>query len=443
MAAKAKRRVADSGVPLSYTRRAPVATYYPRLQRNKTVKRPSVEKPSLTTNPVKFHRRIWSVRTITATGASDYFSKVDLWQDSGISASRTFQRNKDWKQLVAKGQSATYPYSRTGGFVKPIQYNGISYGGGQTSLSDGSVIGSVSTGGILNNADLVNTATARIKSRLNGHIGHAQLAAPLAESREIHRLVRQINGLGLDAVKAMLALRKTRGKSAFKFAGDVWLGFNFGAKPLIKDIESAANAILDYTTREDKSVRVSGTASRDWASSLLSNIGQIAEGILMDVYSSYTHKQSVRIVAGVDLKLRSAASYSVTDHLGLEFSALPSTLWELTPYSWMVDYFITVGPWLEDMFYTLPGVAKYVSQSAKYQNEQVMAPKLNYSSTYRSRIVMTPGSAKYYTFARTVLSALPYRQIQIKSLDQVATDSLSKLLNLASVLASHAGPRLR
>jgi len=359
--------------------------------------------------------------------------------------SRSGTKLPGWRQVVAKGGNATNPYSRKIVTHRPTSYKCYSYGSVYQSRGYG-----VMYGGLHNlqpdTTALSDQALGRLKNRLNGNIGKAQLAAPLAESREIHRLVRQINGIGLSTLKAALAIKKTRGKSAFKQFGDIWLGFGFGVNPLIKDVASAANAILDYTTREDHSVVVRGTATREYTSST-TTIGadDIAWAMKMGHYNSHFHTQGIRIVAGIDLKLRTAASYSVPDHLGLEVGQIPSVLWELTPFSWVVDYFATVGPWLDDMFFTLPGVTKYVSVSSKYQCDSTSRPYpiFNDPVVYRGWLSGSDAVSRYVIFGRASLSALPSRALRIKSVDEIANNGVSKLLNLASVFAQkHGGPRL-
>jgi hypothetical protein len=289
---------------------------------------------------------------------------------------------------------------------------------------------------------LKDVALGRLKNRLNGYIGNAQLAAPLAEAREVHRLVRQINGLALSTVQAALAIKKTKGKSALKQFGNVWLGYGFGVNPMLSDLEKAALAVLDYQTRQDNRIRVSGTASRDYHSSIRNNPsgGAIAFGTDVWVTTSSNHVQSVRYVAGVDLKIRSAASYSVGDHLGLKVSAIPSALWELTPYSWAVDYFTTVSPWLDDVFWTLSGDTVYVSLTEKYQVEAIMMtePVLN-SPGFNWQGSFSTGRFRYSSIARTPLSSLPTRSLRVKSEDEIAKYGLTKVINLASVLAGRLG----
>lgn len=414
----------------------PVLPYTPRSERFRWDTKGS----SVSSKPIQAYRSI-HYRNVASTGTIQVFSDAAMASISGQVALKTFNSNKEWKRLIAKGLNATFPYARTGGFVKPVQYYGATDSVGVTPSWHCECWGQYSGPALVNQRDnsaLKEAALGRLKHKLNGYVGKAQLAAPLAESREIHRLVKQINGFGMDAVKAMLLLKRTRGKSALKFASQIWLGFGFGINPLLKDIESAANSILDYQTRQDRGVRVSGSANEDYFSTgSASPPSSIAPGVTSQINGSAHHRQGVRYVAGVDLTIRSDASYSVTDHLGLGITSMPSAIWELVPFSWVVDYFTTVGPWLDDVFYTLPGVCKYVSLSEKYQNEVRWDLQVFPNVNYKIAITGRQGGFRYFSFQRSSLTTLPTRQLRVKSLDEVAQHSLVKLLNLSSVLAGH------
>lgn len=414
---------------------------YPILPREKRVKRVREERPTQVVSAVKYDKRMFSARTTILTGLTS------TWTDStasitAVNISRTFQKNKDWRQEVARGADATYPYNRSVAAVKPLRYTATTRGSGYISQSYGTV-GGQATVNPLPDTDLQEIASGRLKNRLSGYIGNASVMAPLAEAREIGRLVRQINGLGLSVVKSALAIRKTKGRSALAQFGDIWLGFGFGINPMLKDIEKAANAITDYQLRDDNTVRVSGTASRDYFASAANSPGAIAFGSTLWVNTTNRQTQSVRIVAGIKLKLKSSASYSVYDHLGLKISEIPSTLWELTPYSWAVDYFTTVSPWIDDVFYTLPGVATYVSMTRKYQNEASWTlNRFADQAGFKTSANITNGGFRYASITRSKLSLLPTRSLRFKSTDEIAKYGLTKFLNLASVLAGRHGPKL-
>lgn len=421
--------------------------FYPILTRVKLGKtKRNLENSPNSTKPVLTSRLVHADRLIKST--RQYFPDyISASQDQVVQGyeEKAGIKNPGWKQTVAKGGDATSVYSRIRLTYKPITYACRFEDSGNLSLGYGQDDGG------LNLVEkpwqpLIDQATASLKHKLDGNIGKAQLAAPIAESREIHRMVRQINTLGIDTLKALLAIKKTRGLSAFKQFGNIWLGFGFGVNPLLQDIASAANSILDYTTREDRHVRLTGTASLDHITTIrvLGNFANAAYGSgALGIISSFYHTQGVRIVAGIDLKLRSAASYSVLDHLGLKVEQLPSVLWELTPFSWAVDYFTTIGPWLDDMFYTLPGTTKYISLSRKYHNEGQMQPYARPNAGFTGQVWKTGGGTSLYTsFAREKLTALPSRSVRIKSFDEVAQHSLNKFLNLSSVLAQKWGPKL-
>lgn len=417
--------------------------FYPILPRVKRTKTSVTEgKLSIVNSAIMYRHARISERRLISDGSKSIWLNEDAMFTSGANNIRTFHKNPGWRQLIAKGGDATDPYSRSVGTLKTVQYGGTTTGFGYISQSRGSISGTLLVNS-MDTTDLRDAAVGRLKHKLNGYIGNAQIAPPLAESREIHRLVRQINDLGMSTLRSALAIKKTRGKSALKQFGDIWLGFGFGLNPMLKDIQSAAEAVIKYTIRQDHRVRVVGTAKREYHSAINPTVGEnIAYGTDLAVASSAHHTQGVRIVAGIDLTVRSAASYSVADHLGLKISEIPATLWELTPYSWAIDYFTTVSPWLDDMFFTLPGVTKYVSQTTKYQLETTFSTRVIDSPGFKFAGSVSPGVFKYVSIVRASLATLPSRQLRVKSLDEIAMHSTTKLLNLASVLAGRASPNL-
>lgn len=408
--------------------------YYPIIPRV-TRKRVRRDDTFLHLNqPYVYAQVQYALRTYIPTGVKNVTYDNFRWTTVGWNESRTFQRNKDWKQIVAKKQNATYPYSRTGGEAAPVIYRGTCYSATARTECFGAQIGSV----LVEAADqawLKDVALARLKNRLNGDIGQANLLAPLAESREIHGLVRQINSLAMDTLKQLLLIKRTHGKSVLKHAGQVWLGFGFGVSPLIGDLSKAAESIHKYFGRSDHTTRVHGTASTDWHSSSTNGNYDAGEGVQYFITNKAEHQLSYRYSGGVNLKLRSDGNYGIFDHLGLEVSQLPATLWELTPFSWVVDYAATVGPWLDDMFYSLPGSLTYLSLNTRYQNRVVFEGQPTKSTAKNWQGTFRNGYSNYFSFSRVSLTTLPHRQLRVKTVDEIGKYGLTKLLNLGSVLA--------
>ena len=419
----------------------PVKNYPDLGPRPKSPRRPKKSKPKRPSNAsvrCYYTNGYHSTRyTTSGTFIVDTIGQVF----SGHSNSRTFTSNPNWKQQVAKGQNATYPYTRVGITIRPITWRGTSYSNNFGNPESNDNWGYALGGTQIQDSDDAATkdaALARFKNRLSGNIGNASLLPPLAESREIHGLVRQLNGFGEDVFKALISIKRTRGKSVLKLVGKVWLFFNFGTNPLIDDIAKAAQSIRDYQERSDHSTRISGTANRLWGSQSQSDIGLITStGISLTAIAEARHKLSYRYVGSVSLTVKSNSSYSVADHLGLKWSQLPSALWELTPFSWVVDYFATVGPWLDDVFFTLPGSLKYLCLCRRYENKTVHTHRQRYGGTTSSNLLFKPGQSEYFSFTRSSLATLPTRALRVKSFDEIGKHGLSKLMNLASVLAGH------
>jgi len=358
---------------------------------------------------------------------------------------RAGTKNPGWRVTIAKGGDATSNYSRETFKLKPMKYRITSEN--STSLSNGY---GTAFGGILvsekDKVALEDVAIGRLRNRLSSKVGNAQLGPPLAESREIHRLVRQVNGLGMKTFRALLAAKATKGKSLASQFGDIWLGYGFGVNPLLKDIQQAADSVLHYVTRQNFRTVITGTHSRDYASSAnlaISSSDAISAHVNLGWFLSATHWQGVRYRAGVDIKVRAGSNYSVADHLGLKVEALPSILWELVPYSWAVDYFTTVGSWLEDSFYTMPATVAYLSKSYKYESNTSGSPIALKIPGANATLSASNSFGRFTRFTREKLAPdLPTRSLRIKSVDEIASHGLNKLLNLGSILAQKHGPKL-
>ena len=135
--------------------------------------------------------------------------------------------------------------------------------------------------------------------------------------------------------------------------------------------------------------------------------------------------------------LRSSADYSAVDHFKIGLPALIPTFWELVPYSWIVDYFTTVGDFLEDTFIATPANSVYLLENRKYRASGLNYMQHTVSGGYEI-LSERKGTANwsYYEFERKVLSTLPHRILRLKTIDEVGKHSLTKLLNLTSLFGA-------
>jgi len=192
------------------------------------------------------------------------------------------------------------------------------------------------------------------------------LAAFLGELRE-----------GLPSIPGKSTLRKPSSKSS----AEEYLNSKFGVVPLKSDLQQLAKGIIDFHKRVDQFRRDSGRNVRRRRQLSDSRLGTVVHapgpasgfiGIqrenLVDIFSSRFYLSSGKIDV-FDIVERStwfsgAYTYHVSEAhdflgkleryeqlanhaLGLEFDL--DTAWELTPWSWLVDWFSDAGTFIKNL----------------------------------------------------------------------------------------------
>lgn len=155
-----------------------------------------------------------------------------------------------------------------------------------------------------------------------------------------------------NLVQKMVKYRKRHlGKtirSATKASSQAWLEYRYGWRPLISD---ANQIIRDANTFREKMER----------SRLVARSGREASGSRSTSYVG-TPLPALSALGNVDvecrtvLKVGAGVIYDRCDRnsfqrlneiLGTRTMDIPATLWEVIPYSFVVDWFVNVGDWLQ------------------------------------------------------------------------------------------------
>lgn len=359
----------------------------------------------------------------------------------------TRSENPDWRSQVAKSQDASTYYYRDGWSWKaPLsrcKVRGVHLGGAWTTSAYGKnqFLGSIPS----NLQDIEDTAVrdialAALKRRLNEQQGNASLLAPTAELKELRQLIglaTNVTGKFLEVCR--LSLLK-RGMRLSKAVSGAYLAWVFGLRPLIGDINGALDAIESYLTRYDRSVRLKGAFWRDWVSSVKDRGTTGTYGATVSLDTEIQYKLSYRYVGSFDLLVNSANDYGIAEHLGFTKSDVVPALWELLPFSWVFDYFTTMGSFLEDVFSSSPGTLKYLVLDKKLE---VVGRVRQYYTKWSdgggsvwdmTENVPSDGWWKYFQFVRTPQSSIPHRALRFHTLDAVGSRAVDKLLNLTAVL---------
>jgi len=171
----------------------------------------------------------------------------------------------------------------------------------------------------------------------------------LGELAETLHMIRNPAKALHDGLFAYLkALRKGRnkaGKTTRKrnaFVANTWLEYSFGWAPLFNDVRDAAHALVNSKNRHDRShLVVSGygeTKSDEVKQSHTTSNGPLRISWVDHLLTS----TSVRY-KGAIVNRRQTTYENELENWGFAPSNFLPTIWELIPYSFLVDYFTNVG----------------------------------------------------------------------------------------------------
>lgn len=129
---------------------------------------------------------------------------------------------------------------------------------------------------------------------------------------------------------------------------NAWLEYRYGWKPLIMDLELIMNSIVGLHQQLKRRVVVRGSAREPdviqdypYSTKLAGNFSRwTASGVV-------TRSEKIRAHAGVIIDIEPMSTLDmVMKVFGFRGRDLPTTLWALTPLSFVVDWFSNVEKWL-------------------------------------------------------------------------------------------------
>jgi hypothetical protein len=219
---------------------------------------------------------------------------------------------------------------------------------------------------------------------------------------------------------------------------DTWLEYQFGWQPLVSDIGNAVLAGLRLSRRLTPRKRVNAYESVT-TSTTPTTFSRAFGGTTVDweYFTSSVHK--VQFYGAVKIEVDQPA-LGVTQEWGLRTSDWAPALWEIIPYSFLIDYFSNVGDVVEVLSFPKSDIA-WVSRT--FRNST------NLDGT-RSRVRNTgavwPGSGAYkvieytpstYHWERTWIDRTPYSRSLTPSLTLEIPGSrdFKKYLNIGALAA--------
>lgn len=342
------------------------------------------------------------------------YSLPIIYKYAGWASSSSIQQGKTYGSSVARygfnagkygDHSKPYSASLTGNTMKPqlCMVNWYNSGSSYCCKGNGYYITNLGYNtpetNIASDTSASNKALARFHSRLGSMIDAGVSIGELKETTEMvkhysNRLLGFHNKQIGKIIKtkyfkgtypSRVTIKQFKSQDAKQFVQELsghYLAYNFGVKPLINDVSSAAQALSNVLNKFDEP-KLIGVASFNGGNTYDYGVSEIP----MERNVGFTH----RVVCDSIWKgvYKYGATYrsdlygsrsSALKNLGLNENRILPTIYELVPYSWLVDYFTNFGDILEAWsapYYTIKD-----GWTVKFSV---------YAKTYRSTSVVTGG----------------------------------------------------
>lgn len=364
--------------------------------------------------------------------------------------------NPNWDVMIAKNQDATTPYTTYKRWFKACRHNIDIYN--TMYPDDGARFDFDFTGPWtyitrVDDTALEDAAIASFKKKVAGCNKEFNALVPTAELSELRSSIKWLADSCLTVTRGLVELHagvkhlvhartkpaKRRLHDASRRASDMWLGWGFGVAPTISDIQSILVSIDGFLERSPNDIRLRTTRTKRFTRSFEYPQQCRIWDSVVDVRVDDDVELKVTIVGALNPLMRFSNDYSLSDQLGFSFKNLPSVAWELTPYSWIVDYFTTAGDYFSDVFEAPPGNLVYIMKGVKcniYRRVHVSDPYIFTGNPFQVyRFSQSEGYNGYLKrYERTPLASLPHTPFRFKTADEIGYHSVTKLLNLASLL---------
>ena len=249
-----------------------------------------------------------------------------------------------------------------------------------------------------------------------------------------------VRGIAQTGVEALNAIRKRNGRELLNVLGldhaeargrgyvDLYLAYQYGIKPGLLDVQGAVQA-LSRMKPDQWQIAAKGTHADESVKTGQNGLGS---------FYPYQYESRLRKSARVVIKATQRPLSREDDlrwALGLDDPA--STLWEITPFSFMVDWLLPIGDWLQAL-----NSAKYYTGwqtvGTDFIEETMSASGSSgtVSGFIKCQTSVSKGVYKLKNVRRRVLNGLPLFGLPIK--DPKSVDHMAKTLSLlATTMANH------
>jgi len=277
------------------------------------------------------------------------------------SESKTGSKLHDWKRRIAKGQSATTPFSGDISTLATLPALENVYGSTVSNPNTSSAwrkaagkwshgISSVPSLPSINDVQTAqNIASTKFYKKLQETMSAFQGGIFLAELREtLHMIRNPAKSLREHFSAYQNTLTTRRGKimrlpkqNRISVLSDIWLEHAFGWAPALNDLRAATKVL------EKRQNQLVNTLIRIYADGLVARTeftaASFASGALNLSCLRRQVSRTQQIYAGAVSSTCSGSPLITASSLGFNPYEFVPTLWEAAPWSFAIDYFTNVG----------------------------------------------------------------------------------------------------
>lgn len=278
----------------------------------------------------------------------------------------------------------------------------------------------------------LSSATQDANSSFQGATALAEFAETITMLRNPAKALRTGVSKYLEVVKRNGRKWKRQGaKVASKALAGTWLEHQFGWKPLISDIQEAKTAIKEsYSGGLDDRVWAHGVGE-DYGSLNKSRIYSMPTYPYLDQYRRYRYY--TKIIYSSYLGSRTISPPIKTD-LGFHPRDWLPALWEVVPWSFLVDYFVNIDDIISASMYSQTGVKFTNKTTVRVLTSEIQTLGFHKGPTltYTDKIIQTGNFGALTLLAKDVSrgvyygSYIPGLRFQIPGLNR-------KWLNMAAL----------
>jgi len=303
--------------------------------------------------------------------------------------------------------------------------------------------------GGMNRAD--NMALMQVLSRIRdaqagfqGLTFAGELGEALRMIRNPAQSLRHRLAMHYDRVKKSAHRSKSNAKEIRERAAGAWLESVFGWRPLLSDIDSGVEELARVMTYTPDRVAVRGKGKdlrnlqEGSASTLEWGPLKLKRGPLITSYLN-----EVRYYGAIGMESKDISA--VASRFGVSWSEVAPTIWELIPYSFLIDYFTNVGDIINACAVNRAGI-KWMAKGTLREATRKRAYLVPETFIYKTSTERTssssfrpgrPGSSTVRSISRTAVS-----ELGIPTLEFTVPGMSTKWINIAALLSSQKDDRI-